>query len=343
MFSEKDCADANNVIVPNTTLVHPSNENIFQELETGRNSSWQYELQQVRFANQRLEEEIRAFEDSRASLAPEEARVAEKSQRIAYQTHGYSSPQEIQQQALDHCKVGEYYDGSHRTSTRQRQSHSYSPEIKMSSPVEPPLTLGRIDTRTVTAQPLFYTQQQPVGQLLSMRGSGYGSDVNVQPGSYARHSFSPPRPGSGGSGSRVGMGMDFNDVANVHMDPGINVNNGMGMAMQSQGSVAGATAPGSLLRSGGPGSSMHSHIVAPHPHSHAYQQSFSSNSNNNGHPISMHGRAPSVSIDLPMLLHSPLSHNSPWRSPTTAMQQEMIAVRSGLPHKRAWDAASGPT
>ncbi|KAG9313649.1 hypothetical protein JVU11DRAFT_5981 [Chiua virens] len=44
--------------------VHPSDESLFEELETGRGSSWQYELQQLKFANQRLHEEVQALESA---------------------------------------------------------------------------------------------------------------------------------------------------------------------------------------------------------------------------------------------------------------------------------------
>ena len=43
-------------------LVHPPAANVFEELETSRGSSWQYELQQLKFANQRLMEEISSLE-----------------------------------------------------------------------------------------------------------------------------------------------------------------------------------------------------------------------------------------------------------------------------------------
>ncbi|THU92952.1 hypothetical protein K435DRAFT_780004 [Dendrothele bispora CBS 962.96] len=43
-------------------LVHPLEENIFKELETGRGTSWQYELQQLKFANDRLRDEIKNLE-----------------------------------------------------------------------------------------------------------------------------------------------------------------------------------------------------------------------------------------------------------------------------------------
>ncbi|RDB30157.1 White collar 1 protein [Hypsizygus marmoreus] len=45
-----------------SVVQHPLEANIFEDLETTRNSSWQYELQQLRFANQRLKDEIKALE-----------------------------------------------------------------------------------------------------------------------------------------------------------------------------------------------------------------------------------------------------------------------------------------
>ena len=45
-----------------TSLSTPSDQDIFQELEISRNSSWQYELQQLRFANIRLKEELTMLE-----------------------------------------------------------------------------------------------------------------------------------------------------------------------------------------------------------------------------------------------------------------------------------------
>ncbi|KIK32481.1 hypothetical protein CY34DRAFT_19021 [Suillus luteus UH-Slu-Lm8-n1] len=44
------------------TLIHAEANDVFDELDTVRGSSWQYELQQLRFANQRLCEEVDALE-----------------------------------------------------------------------------------------------------------------------------------------------------------------------------------------------------------------------------------------------------------------------------------------
>ncbi|KAG7093470.1 hypothetical protein E1B28_007146 [Marasmius oreades] len=43
-------------------VMHPLDEDVFQPLDTNRGSSWQYELQQLRFANDRLKEEIKVLE-----------------------------------------------------------------------------------------------------------------------------------------------------------------------------------------------------------------------------------------------------------------------------------------
>lgn len=45
-----------------TSLAHCPTADVFEELDTNRDSSWQYEIQQIRFANQRLEEEISSLE-----------------------------------------------------------------------------------------------------------------------------------------------------------------------------------------------------------------------------------------------------------------------------------------
>ncbi|WVO15097.1 hypothetical protein L204_102741 [Cryptococcus depauperatus] len=42
-------------------LVHPPMENVFRELETGRDTSWQYELHRLKMANRKLKEDIAAI------------------------------------------------------------------------------------------------------------------------------------------------------------------------------------------------------------------------------------------------------------------------------------------
>jgi PAS domain-containing protein len=43
-------------------IVYPTTSDVFEELDTKRNTSWQYELQQLKFANERLLEEVQTLE-----------------------------------------------------------------------------------------------------------------------------------------------------------------------------------------------------------------------------------------------------------------------------------------
>ena len=46
-------------------IPHPHDKDVFEELDTSHESSWQYELQQLKFANQRLYEELEALKSNR--------------------------------------------------------------------------------------------------------------------------------------------------------------------------------------------------------------------------------------------------------------------------------------
>ncbi|KAF9235194.1 hypothetical protein BU15DRAFT_78202 [Melanogaster broomeanus] len=52
-----------------SSFMHPSNTSLFEELDTGGGSSWQYELQQLKFANQRLHEELYALEGANTNTS----------------------------------------------------------------------------------------------------------------------------------------------------------------------------------------------------------------------------------------------------------------------------------
>ncbi|KAJ4470150.1 photoreceptor A [Lentinula aciculospora] len=53
-----------------TAMMHPLRENVFKVLEISRESSWQYELQQMRYKNERLREEIISLEGDRIEAQP---------------------------------------------------------------------------------------------------------------------------------------------------------------------------------------------------------------------------------------------------------------------------------
>ncbi|KAF7966575.1 hypothetical protein HWV62_37855, partial [Athelia sp. TMB] len=68
----------------NAPLQHDAEADIFAELETGRASSWQYELQQLKFANQRLGEEVAALEAGQQPAPQQQSRRASLPQVLAY-------------------------------------------------------------------------------------------------------------------------------------------------------------------------------------------------------------------------------------------------------------------
>ncbi|KAF5345115.1 hypothetical protein D9756_011463 [Leucocoprinus leucothites] len=63
------------------SLVHSLNSDVFEELDTNRDSSWQYEIQQIRFANQRLEDEIAALTKQLEEAEDVQQKVYEDLQR----------------------------------------------------------------------------------------------------------------------------------------------------------------------------------------------------------------------------------------------------------------------
>ena len=60
-----------------SSLLAPSDQDIFQELDISRGSSWQYELQQLRFANIRLKEELKMLEVAQEAAEAEAEAVIE--------------------------------------------------------------------------------------------------------------------------------------------------------------------------------------------------------------------------------------------------------------------------
>ncbi|KAI6106899.1 PAS domain-containing protein [Pisolithus croceorrhizus] len=60
-------------------LMHPGDAALFEELDTARGSSWQYELQQLKFANQRLHEELETLEGTSTDVLATESVTADNS------------------------------------------------------------------------------------------------------------------------------------------------------------------------------------------------------------------------------------------------------------------------
>lgn len=69
------------------TLIHAEANDVFDELDTARGSSWQYELQQLRFANQRLCEEVDALEVRRPEYHQERQHQQHQQNQQHHQQH----------------------------------------------------------------------------------------------------------------------------------------------------------------------------------------------------------------------------------------------------------------
>ena len=64
-------------------LPHPHNTDVFEELDTSRGSGWQYELQQLKFANQRSYGELEALESDRLREDMPSSSFPERIQQVA--------------------------------------------------------------------------------------------------------------------------------------------------------------------------------------------------------------------------------------------------------------------
>ena len=113
-------------IVDALTTSAPLHQDIFQELDISRSSSWQYELQQLRFANIRLKEELKVLE------AAEEAAEA---------TATAVAPRELTSER-EQERFGEYAGYQEQQSVTMQQSSSIPQHMKQqhySLPMPPPL------------------------------------------------------------------------------------------------------------------------------------------------------------------------------------------------------------
>ncbi|KAG6900459.1 hypothetical protein C0995_003658 [Termitomyces sp. Mi166 len=66
--------------------LHDPDENVFAELEVRRGSSWQYELQQLRFRNMRLREEVKALEREVRTFEGREAEEGDQAREVTVES-----------------------------------------------------------------------------------------------------------------------------------------------------------------------------------------------------------------------------------------------------------------
>ena len=154
-------------------LTHPLEENIFQDLETSRNSSWQYELQQLRFANQRLEEEIKTLEGTIA--AQEKAKAGDKTLPQAKQNTSRKVVTQHQRRDSQPRTRGKEY---HQQPSVDHQEH-HVPDYATMRPLQPhishipqrPTTPGPYDLSSSHPHPLAMTYssiQAPIAAMSSV-------------------------------------------------------------------------------------------------------------------------------------------------------------------------------
>ena len=184
-------------------LVHPLEENIFKELETSNNSCWKYVLQQLRLANQRLEEEIKTLEGTIA--AQEKAKAGDKTRPLAKQNSSQQVGTQLGKRKDCHFQTVErqYYWQppaiNHHDHTAQRpptpglydlSSHSHYHTITHGNVTKPPSDLMSSVPLEWSSPPLsLYTpsgehsrQGECTNHKLQTTGTGCCLDVT-----YPRH------------------------------------------------------------------------------------------------------------------------------------------------------------
>ncbi|PFH49425.1 hypothetical protein AMATHDRAFT_116853, partial [Amanita thiersii Skay4041] len=90
-------------VSPSHIISHPSSSaaeprmdtNVFEELETSRGSSWQYELQQLKYTNQRLMDEVKALE-AQLQAGMEQTQQGEQPQHFTAYSGSLDQQQHVQ-------------------------------------------------------------------------------------------------------------------------------------------------------------------------------------------------------------------------------------------------------
>ncbi|KAI0792590.1 hypothetical protein C8Q75DRAFT_804955 [Abortiporus biennis] len=81
-LSPSDSSSSSSPLAPPHTKNYPSSRNVFEELNVEKASSWQYELQQLKIANQRLMEELEALESNLGSSSSSSSAVGHEGGEI---------------------------------------------------------------------------------------------------------------------------------------------------------------------------------------------------------------------------------------------------------------------
>lgn len=120
---------------PPQSLSAPSDQDIFQELDISRSSSWQYELQQLRFANIRLKEELKMLEAADLAEAKAELASVVENEREQNRLGGYVEMEYQEQQPVVMPQTS--LSSIHQTQYQHIRQHP----MQYSLPMPPPLPL----------------------------------------------------------------------------------------------------------------------------------------------------------------------------------------------------------
>ncbi|KAG0706876.1 hypothetical protein DFH29DRAFT_797520 [Suillus ampliporus] len=107
-----------------SALMHAETNDVFEELDTARGSSWQYELQQLRFANQRLCEEVDALE----------VREPEYQQEQQHQHHQQQQQHQQHQHQQHHLTLVHPHDSADWSTLMSSTSSALSSSLARMNP-----------------------------------------------------------------------------------------------------------------------------------------------------------------------------------------------------------------
>jgi PAS domain-containing protein len=123
--------------LPSTSLSPlsaPSDQDIFQELDISRGSSWQYELQQLRFANIRLKEELKMLEVAHEAAEAVRGLASERKQDRFGEYVGMELEVECQVQQPAIMQQSSVHQHQHRHPQMRQHQHP----MQYSLPMPPP-------------------------------------------------------------------------------------------------------------------------------------------------------------------------------------------------------------
>jgi PAS domain-containing protein len=158
-----------------TSLLAPSNQDIFQELDISRGSSWQYELQQLRYANIRLKEELKMLEvaqEAQESAETEAEAVGGLASEKEYVGMGMGL--EVERQEQQHAIMEQ--SSIHHLHSQIRQ-HQHPMQYSLPMP-PPPLPLPVLAPQP---QVQMQTPDHLLDQLLSSKQQQYFRLNNQEP------------------------------------------------------------------------------------------------------------------------------------------------------------------